>query len=316
MKRFSLVFGAAFLLAIGLNVATANAALTLTFDPDALIQSAPASAGTSDTLGQNKVSQENARRVHQPWGTVYETFYNPANPQPQPDSYNTYMNWRDSLGAGEGIAMFNSWFLDDSIVRTWGETIVIKPGTAVTGTAASGWNVRVIDSPYGLGGSSVQWWTTDPTKRINTVSAIGNFSITADLYWDANGNGWDPGDAPVVSSDGVRFWAGCINGDDPEFYRGDTQALYFDDQGWGTRPSSVSPFSAIYASGANNPLGSGFEAAITPVPEPATLLVWSLLGAMSWLGMRVWRGGQRISRRSWSPENRQAILEIIDRRAH
>ena len=52
------------------------------------------------------------------------------------------------------------------------------------------------------------------------------------------------------------------------------------------------------------------------VPEPATLLVWSLLGATSWLGMRVWRGGQRISRRSWSPENRQAILEIIDHKAH
>jgi hypothetical protein len=49
------------------------------------------------------------------------------------------------------------------------------------------------------------------------------------------------------------------------------------------------------------------------VPEPATILVWSLLGAASWLGMRVWRGGQRIARRSWSPENRQAILEVIGR---
>jgi hypothetical protein len=55
----------------------------------------------------------------------------------------------------------------------------------------------------------------------------------------------------------------------------------------------------------------------TVVPEPATLIVWSLLGAASWLGMRVWRGGQRISRRSWSPDNRQAILDIIDRtRSH
>ena len=50
-----------------------------------------------------------------------------------------------------------------------------------------------------------------------------------------------------------------------------------------------------------------------PVPEPATILVWSLLGAASWLGMRVWRGGRRIGRRLWSPENRQAILEVIGR---
>jgi hypothetical protein len=49
------------------------------------------------------------------------------------------------------------------------------------------------------------------------------------------------------------------------------------------------------------------------VPEPATLVVWSLLGAASWLGMRVCRGGQ-LSRRAWSPENRQAILEIVSRR--
>jgi hypothetical protein len=53
------------------------------------------------------------------------------------------------------------------------------------------------------------------------------------------------------------------------------------------------------------------------VPEPATLIVWSLLGATTWLGMRVWRGGQRLGGRSWSPENRQAILDIIDRsRSH
>ena len=48
-------------------------------------------------------------------------------------------------------------------------------------------------------------------------------------------------------------------------------------------------------------------------PEPATLVVWSLLGAASWLGMKVWGGGRRIGRRSWSPENRQAILDVIGR---
>jgi hypothetical protein len=46
------------------------------------------------------------------------------------------------------------------------------------------------------------------------------------------------------------------------------------------------------------------------VPEPATIVVWSLLGAGSWLGMRVWRR-RETGRRSWSPENRQAIHDII-----
>lgn len=47
------------------------------------------------------------------------------------------------------------------------------------------------------------------------------------------------------------------------------------------------------------------------IPEPASVLIWCLLGAGSWLGMRVWRGGRRIGRPVWSPENRQAIQEII-----
>jgi hypothetical protein len=51
------------------------------------------------------------------------------------------------------------------------------------------------------------------------------------------------------------------------------------------------------------------------VPEPATIIIWSLLGAASWLGMRVARRGRQVGgRRAWSPEDRQAILEIVARR--
>jgi hypothetical protein len=49
------------------------------------------------------------------------------------------------------------------------------------------------------------------------------------------------------------------------------------------------------------------------VPEPATILVWSLLGAASWLGMRVWRQGRHGVRPAWSEENRVAIFEVIER---
>jgi hypothetical protein len=61
----------------------------------------------------------------------------------------------------------------------------------------------------------------------------------------------------------------------------------------------------------------------SPVPEPGTMIIWSLLGAGSWLGMRVWRrrgpglgedAASRVSaQRTWSPEARQAIHEIIAR---
>ena len=55
----------------------------------------------------------------------------------------------------------------------------------------------------------------------------------------------------------------------------------------------------------------------TAVPEPATIIVWSLLGAASWLGMGVWRQRRGpVGRQLWSPENRQAIYEIVGRRSH
>jgi hypothetical protein len=49
------------------------------------------------------------------------------------------------------------------------------------------------------------------------------------------------------------------------------------------------------------------------VPEPATIIIWSLLGAGSWLGMGVWRRRRPVGRQPWSPEARQAIHEIIAR---
>jgi hypothetical protein len=51
-------------------------------------------------------------------------------------------------------------------------------------------------------------------------------------------------------------------------------------------------------------------------PEPATIVVWSLLGMFSWVGARVWRQRRGpVGRQSWSPEARQAIHDIIARQA-
>jgi len=77
----------------------------------------------------------------------------------------------------------------------------------------------------------------------------------------------------------------------------------------GTPPSWSSPFHAS---------DKDFEFYIqgSPVPEPATIIIWSLLGAGSWLGMRVWRRPKHIGRQPWSPETRNAIHEIIARGTH
>ena len=93
------------------TMSTVARAVTFQFNPDDLIQLYPSVAGDEDLNGENKATQPNARRTHQPWATSwYETFYNPAAPQTQPDSYNTYINWRDGLGSDEGISGFNIWW--------------------------------------------------------------------------------------------------------------------------------------------------------------------------------------------------------------
>ncbi len=250
--------------------------VTFKFDPDDLIQLYPASAGMSDVEGQNKVTQPNARRIHQPWATNwYETFYNPADPKPQPNSYNTYMNWRDSLGAGEGISRFNTWLLDNPNARSWGETIVSRldapPGAA---TAADGWTAEILNNPWGAG-YLIEWSTDDPTKYINATSNIGEFSFTVDAYLDVDADGWDEDDPGVVLGETYRIWFGAANWTESDGEGGWTQewSVHFDDQGWGSRTCDYGPWSAglIDTEG----YGSGYEGIldIVAVPLPGAVLL-------------------------------------------
>ncbi len=264
--------------------------VTFKFDPDDLIQLFPASAGTSDVAGENKATQPNARRTHQPWANnMYETFYNPAAPEPQPASYNTYMNWRDGLGSGEGISAFNTWLLDNPNARSWGETIVSRldapPGAA---TAADGWTAEVIDNPWGAG-YLVQWSTDDPAKYINTTSDLGEFSFTVDAYVDIDEDGWDLDDPGVVLGETYRIWFGAVNWTESDGAGGWTQewSLHFDASGWGTRTSPDGPWSAGLAG--TEGYGSGYEGVldIQAVPVPGAVLL-GILG-LSVAGVRLRR---------------------------
>lgn len=269
MKRILVFFVVATITLVAIGMAQATQ-VTLTFDPNDILDKYPTSVGDSNDVGETKATQENARRYHEDWGTTYyETFYNPAASHSQPNDYNAYLTWRNTLtSTGEGIAMFNTWFLNNPAAASWGETVVTKRGSEVIATAADGWFYRFIENPYGLGGTSVQWWTTDLTKLLQPGGVdISEFSITLDLYHDTGASGWDASDVGVSLGEEIRFWVGAINGDDQYFYNQATQAIFSD--AYGTETYAV------------NDTRQGFEAILTatasaPVPEPATMLLFGL----------------------------------------
>ncbi|WP_022663675.1 PEP-CTERM sorting domain-containing protein [Desulfospira joergensenii] len=277
MKKI-LLFISAIAIILAINGMAQATQVTLTFDPNDILDLYPSEAGDENVAGETKATQVNARRYHKSWAsTYYETFYNPAAPHDQSTDYNNYLAWRSSLtDDGEGIAMFNTWFLDNPAVKSWGETAVAKPGTEVSATAADGWTFRLIENPYGLGGTSVQWWTTDSTKLLQPGGVdISEFSFTIDLYYDTGTEGWDGSDVGVSIGDEIRFWVGGINGDDEYFYNQATQAIFSEDY-------SKTSYEM-------DDLGEGFEAMLTatasaPVPEPTTIALFGF-GLLSLAGV-------------------------------
>ena len=100
-------------------------------------------------------------------------------------------------------------------------------------------------------------------------------------------------------------WGGSTDPSDKLNYLGGYQVLIIN-------PTSESGSNLPFGQDQVFFIGEGMNIE-SAVPEPATLIVWSLLGAASWLGMGVWRRGQHVGRRSWSEANRAAIHDIISR---
>ena len=188
----------------------------------------------------------------------------------QPDDYNTYMNWHDGLtDSGEGVAWFQCWLRGGAAAQGWGEMIAVDG--LMTGTATDNWNLTSVDHNNDPSKQMLVWSTDDPGSYLKNGGAdISAFNITGDFFYDTNGDGIkDSGESYVQEGDEVRLWFGSFNNDQAPFDQFG-QGIYFDDQGWGNRPSSASPFGA--AETLPGERGSVFEAALT-IPEPGTALL-------------------------------------------
>lgn len=254
---------------------------TFTFDPDDLINLYP-----SDATG-DKTSQADGRSLRrdatsQPasaltWTSCFglsgsgdygsAAYYGAG----QDASYNTYLNWREGLGSGEGIRQFNmlipvsgGWGSSPNFT-SWAPQVVREHTDAsyVTGTAADGWTPVVFDlgSIYG-GAYGVVWYTTDPASYLRPGIDHADFSFTvSDLLYDGNNDG--VGERPLQYGDAIRIWFG-------------SGVMVFDDQGWGTRPG-YAPYSYVDDSTGNGSEWNGVMATVVPEPASFSLLGFGLL---------------------------------------
>jgi hypothetical protein len=171
------------------------------------------------------------------------------------------------------------------------------------------------------------YWIPDQT----VASLTGNFQIKLAIDWDGtryalnwDTDGWDndglnvdwvaPGNwtnynGGVIGSIGLGWWPVGSDGIPADVTQADIDS--YASMLYANQTSAVGEV-RIWDPTTGSWQETDLQANM--VPEPATMIVWSLLGSASWLGMRVVRRGRRVGRQPWSNENRAAILDIIGKR--
>lgn len=118
-----------------------------------------------------------------------------------------YLKWRDTDGGY--ITGFNIWLADNPRARGWGESLVIKPNTGLTATAADGWSVEVSTNAWHSDLYYAEWTADDVASALRIGGPdIGDFSFSATLYVDENQNGWDATDPLAVLGQDYTIWFG------------------------------------------------------------------------------------------------------------
>jgi hypothetical protein len=255
------------------------ALVTFSFDPNDLIDGAAATANKAD-LGSRALLGDFGNVA----STLATTYANPNGAglaSPQPSGANTYFNWLQGLGPGEGIAAFNVWMRgDQASLVAWGQELKMageNPGANSTifgfAPALSGWSVNTALYSPSADAFIFSWFTTDPGQLLRPGGVdLPLFSFTADVVVDP---GAGP-DQPVIDGATYRVWFGGSNS--PGF-----SSILFDSIGWGSLAPSLSPFAQSDSSAWQGALD--LEAVVVPEPGSFTLVV-AVAVLASWLRRR------------------------------
>jgi hypothetical protein len=130
---------------------------------------------------------------------------------------------------------------------------------------------------YSLIASSSSYWTTDGT---NIGPWLGGQSLTSNTAWKWVDGSFLPATnpTPLNSTPFAQWYAG-----QPDGYGGQPEGIVYWDGGaapasgaayWGDSPYDYTNNGAIQ-------LPHGYVIEFAAVPEPATIIIWSLLGGLS-----------------------------------
>lgn len=256
------------------SVASGNV-VTFNFRLNDLMDLYPAAAGDGVTPGQTCATQDHPRMLRHVWdGPAGTTGMRTFGGQYE---YNAYLNWLDGLGQGEGIntiaiLMDPGWNKPSALM--FGETMGQNPGVqynymptpalkGMTAPAGSGWSISTWPLPGEPGyddwyeatqrySAVIEMHTDDPAKFLRPASNggadLGVFTVTLDVgMYDLSGldNPAVPNAGPVHL--GMDYRMRFMTQPTPGQYQIDQ--AYYDDQGWGTRPTGDLPSPTELTSG-------------------------------------------------------------------
>jgi hypothetical protein len=254
-----------------MSILAGNAApVVFSFDPNDLMDVFPSSVAAG--VNKNGPDSRGLLGTGGDLSTLATTYTNPSGfgaASAQPDGYNAYRNWLDGLGANEGIMTFNIFMRGDfANVAAWGQTLKMAgdpvANSNLSGTAGGGWTVTTGQFSDPSWGYFVQWSAPDLASALRPGGLdFPTFSFTADVVVDPDGAGGGA-DGAVILGNTYTVWFGA--GNNPGAH-----AVEFDENGWGTLPSSIGPWAA-----GDTTQWNGTLELTAAVPEPST---WALTAA-------------------------------------
>lgn len=275
------------LFALGLESQTAQAAVSqvVRFDFNAgHLLNVPRSPASFKAAGNQKII---ARDIYNINGD------NSGATWTSSQSFNRYERWAKGLSAGEGLGSFNIFLRSDMVnASSWGQQLKlssVNSNFGITATAGTGWQFKITEMTQNNAGLtpgpdnygySIQWWTSDDSKRIRFGSDLAGFSFAApvELFDSTTSSSW-----AVEQGMDYTVWFGTQNRPEDKLFQAPDnyiKPLEFDNDWLGGVAADT------FADDSYSVWNGTLSLTANVIPEPSTGSLLLVGAALAWLRRR------------------------------